>query len=139
MMVSATKIFRFEAAHSLPNHEGKCRNLHGHNYKLEVTVAGPIQTEGPEKGMVIDFSKLKKQLNEYLVMWDHAYLNDMIKNPTAENMVVLIAEHCQGRKINITRLKLWETDDSFVEWQKTEPLYLTDVSSPGDPGYGRIW
>lgn len=115
--LSATKIFKFEAAHMLPNHDGKCRKLHGHNYKLEVTVSGSRATEGPERGMIIDFSNLKKIVNEYLDNWDHAYLNDFMQNPTAENMVVLLLDNCKAQQLPVSRIKLWETDDSFVEWR----------------------
>ena len=58
MTTSITKRFTFEAAHSIPHHTGKCKNLHGHSYILEITVTGPIQESGPEMGMVMDFTEI---------------------------------------------------------------------------------
>lgn len=121
MKLRATKIFRFESAHSLPNHGGKCRSLHGHNYKLEVTFIGEMKTEGPEKGMVMDFGNIKQAVNDYIKHWDHKYLNDFIKNPTAEVMVAMLShEFTNQRKLDVINIKLWETDDSFVEWCKND-------------------
>ena len=123
-MFSVTKIFRFEAAHSLPNHEGVEKTLHGHSYKLEITVAGELQTEGAAKGMVIDPSDLEKKIAAYIASWDHSYLNSFVKNPTVENLVLLIKEYCESSKLNITRIKLWETNEYFAEWEKRNDGFL---------------
>ena len=116
--LEVTKIFRFSAAHKLPNHQGLCKELHGHNYKLEVTIGGAVkENSDPEKGMVIDFSNVKTIVNETVMStWDHRLLNEFMENPTAENMVLAIAKTLRAKRLNIVRLKLWETDDSFVEW-----------------------
>ncbi len=116
-MISVTKIFNFEAAHHLPNHEGKCKNIHGHNYKLEVTFSGDRKIEGNSKGMIIDFSDLKKIVDSVIIdRVDHKNLNDIFANPTAENMVFAFVDWI--RNSQLSKLKLWETDDSFAEWSK---------------------
>jgi len=117
------RIFRFEAAHHLPHHEGKCKELHGHSYKLEVEVEGGIQkTETPEKGMVTDLSNLKKAVQEMIIdQLDHSCINTKIENPTGENILMWITERLYGdlpKVINIsciTRLRLWETENSYME------------------------
>ena len=120
MKLSATKIFRFEAAHNLPYHQGKCANVHGHNYKLEVTFGmnerGLVDI-GSSDGMIIDFTDLKELVNNSVIIkLDHANLNDHFENPTAELMVIKIAEWI--RHPQLIKLKLWETDDCFVVWEK---------------------
>ena len=118
-MISITKKFEFEAAHMLPNHKGKCKNLHGHRYELEVTVRGPINSEG----MVMDFSDLKEMVNELVIdRFDHSCLNDKITFiPTAENLVEYIRASLArqieraGRKLE--KIRLYETADSYAEWR----------------------
>lgn len=87
---SIYKEFRFEAAHRLPHHDGKCRRLHGHSFVGRVYVRGDRLIEsGAKQGMIIDYSDLKKYLkpllNDYL---DHHYLNDTtgLENPTSEEL-----------------------------------------------------
>ncbi|MBN1325762.1 6-carboxytetrahydropterin synthase QueD [Candidatus Falkowbacteria bacterium] len=113
-----TKVFTFDAAHHLPNYQGKCKNLHGHTYKLEVTLSGELERTS---GMLIDFAKLKKIVKEdVLKEMDHAYLNDILKNPTAENLINLIWKKLdlniskQKKDIFLYELKLWETPTSYV-------------------------
>jgi len=119
------KIFSFSAAHKLPSHKGLCQNLHGHNYKLEVRVAGLTnkQESSPSWGMIIDFGDLKSVVRSAVLDFhDHKYLNDIYPNPTAENMVLSIAEAIKeklpsGRKL--TMIKLWETEDSYAIWRES--------------------
>lgn len=76
-MIRITKIFTFETAHVLYNYDGKCKNMHGHSYKLFVTVKGkPVNDlDNPKNGMVVDFGDIKKIVNEEVVdIWDHAVL-----------------------------------------------------------------
>ena len=130
--VYITKKFSFEAAHHLPNYEGKCSNLHGHSYKLEVTVSGDIDLESiavammrndaiyASDGMVIDFSELKKCIKESVGMLDHANLNDYYTIPTAEYMAISIFKDIQsrlGNKVKLECVKLWETEDSYAEYR----------------------
>lgn len=82
------KEFRFEAAHRLPHHDGKCRRLHGHSWTGRIYVEGEqLKTEGSQKGMVIDFGKISAYLNPILEDYlDHHYLNETtgLENPTSE-------------------------------------------------------
>ena len=76
-MIRITKIFNFETAHVLYNYDGKCKNMHGHSYKLFVTVKGaPIaDSSHPKNGMVVDFSDIKKIVQEEIIsQWDHGVL-----------------------------------------------------------------
>jgi 6-pyruvoyltetrahydropterin/6-carboxytetrahydropterin synthase len=119
MLLRATKIFKFSSAHRLPYHAGKCKELHGHNYKLEVTFMGePQPDEGPESGMVVDFSKIKKEMMINISKWDHHFLNDTLNNPTAEIMVsTLVHDLVVERKLPVVAIKLYETETCHVEWR----------------------
>lgn len=122
-MVTVTKIFNFEASHKLPHYEGACHKLHGHSYKLEVTVGGKVITDpnNPKCGMIIDFKDLKKIVNEVAVdKYDHSYLNDFFQNPTAEIMVEDIGANIEFRlpsEIHLVSCKLWETATSYAEYK----------------------
>jgi 6-pyruvoyltetrahydropterin/6-carboxytetrahydropterin synthase len=142
-MIRITKQFTFETAHALYGYDGKCRNVHGHSYKLSVTVIGqPITDPNHVKyGMVIDFSDLKKIVNQEIVdQFDHATVfnkntphielaNELIQRehhvilvdyqPTTENMIVDFAEKIAIRlpkDVVLHSLKLQETESSFTEW-----------------------
>jgi 6-pyruvoyltetrahydropterin/6-carboxytetrahydropterin synthase len=109
---SITRTFRFEAAHQLPWHEGKCRHLHGHSYRLEVTVSGPV---GPQ-GIVLDFADLRAEVERAVIdRYDHRYLNDLMDNPTAELIAQAIWKALEAGGLAVTRIRLWETADSMVE------------------------
>ncbi len=85
--IYTTKIFHFAAAHALTKYHGKCEHLHGHNYKLEITVKGPVF----DNGLSVDFGILKKIVNEkILAKLDHKNLNDIFENPSAENITIWI-------------------------------------------------
>jgi 6-pyruvoyltetrahydropterin/6-carboxytetrahydropterin synthase len=112
MRTSVTRSFTFEAAHQLPWHEGKCRHLHGHSYRLEVTVVGPV---GPQ-GIVVDFADIKAVVDRDVVAaYDHRYLNDLLDNPTAELLAAEIWKTVEAADLAVSRIRLWETADSFVE------------------------
>ena len=145
-VVRVTKEFNFEIAHALWNYDGPCKNLHGHSYKLFVTVRGtPLDDPGdPKNGMVIDFGDLKHIVNEEVVEpLDHAViLNaealktdiDGIRQmfdkrfvvnyqPTCENMVVDIAKRIAKRlppRLKLHSLKLHETGSSYAEWYASD-------------------
>ena len=114
-MITVTKQFMFEASHKLPHYDGACHNLHGHSYKLEVTVGGEvnIDTSNPKCGMIIDFKDLKNIVKEVAVdKYDHSYLNDFFENPTAESMVNRIAIDIMSKLpdgVYLVSCKLWET------------------------------
>ena len=104
------KQFSFEAAHVLPHHEGKCSRLHGHSYRLEVTVEGPLQTSGPARGMVVDFDELAATVRRTVIdALDHRSLNDFIDNPTSENIVAWIWRELAPAAPQLAELTLWET------------------------------
>jgi 6-pyruvoyltetrahydropterin/6-carboxytetrahydropterin synthase len=112
MRTTVSRTFHFEAAHQLPWHEGKCRYLHGHSYRLQVTVAGPV---GPN-GIVIDFADLRAVVErEVIDRFDHRYLNDLMDNPTAELIAEQIYQRLGAAGLDVALVRLWETEDSMVE------------------------
>ncbi len=117
------KIFQWDAAHRLVlPYKSPCANVHGHTYKVEVEVEGPIN----EVGMVVDFSELKRQINN--IGFDHTFLNDtMDENPTAENLVLSLKKQIdvkfslpEFKGLRISRIRIWETPSSWAEktWKK---------------------
>ncbi len=141
--IRITKKFSFETGHALYGYDGKCKNVHGHSYKLNVTVIGtPISDQNHVKfGMVIDFTDLKKIIKEEIVdVFDHATVFnkntphvDLAKElkdrghtvllvdyqPTSEMMVIDFAEKIKQRlpkNISLHSLKLQETESSFAQW-----------------------
>lgn len=124
-MISITKIVEFEAAHYLPAHAGKCKNLHGHSYRLEVTVApSPVEKETVEleDGMVMDFGDLKDILRSMIDHhFDHQCINDWFSGPTAERMVVWMRDYLPTflpDDVELVAIRLWETSTSYAEWRK---------------------
>ena len=107
----------FAAAHYLPNYNGKCRNLHGHLWTIEIAVAGPLSKE---TGMVVDFTILSNLLKQVVASLDHTLLNDKIENPTAENIALYIEQKYNeqdwgfGKDISLRWIKVWETPDSMA-------------------------
>ena len=145
--IRITKQFSFETGHALHGYDGKCKNVHGHSYKLSVTVIGqPINDINHVKnGMVIDFGDLKKIVNNEIVdQFDHATVfnkntphfelaqelrkrghNAMLVDyqPTSENMVIDFAKKISAKlpdHISLFSLKLQETDTSFAEWHASD-------------------
>jgi 6-pyruvoyltetrahydropterin/6-carboxytetrahydropterin synthase len=115
------KHFRFEAAHVLPYHPGKCARLHGHSYRLEVAVRGPLQAEGPARGMIEDFDVIKRIVREYVVdVLDHQNLSDMIENPTAEHISVWIWRRLHERLPGLDEIVLWETPTSCAVVRRSD-------------------
>lgn len=83
------KTFRFEAAHKLPSHKGKCARIHGHSWVMRIRLGGVLQAEGSSRGMVMDFGDVSKVVNEFIdAHLDHQYLNEStpLENPTSENL-----------------------------------------------------
>ncbi|HZK54249.1 MAG TPA: 6-carboxytetrahydropterin synthase QueD [Desulfosporosinus sp.] len=124
MVIKLTKSFTFDSAHFLPNHKGKCSNMHGHTYRLEVTVVrenGTLLVGGSDEGMVIDFSDLKAVVKgEVIDKIDHKVLNEVLPfRTTAENLAAhifsVLSDKLQLSGIIVERIKLWETPDSYVE------------------------
>lgn len=107
--------FKFDAAHNLVNYHGKCENLHGHTYRLAVVLKGYPDDEG----MVFDFVELKKYVSELVLSkLDHAYINDIIPQPTAEYIGrwIFNALDKQLKRDNceLYEVRVWETDTSSV-------------------------
>ena len=118
MKVCVTKAFTFDAAHNLINYKGKCEALHGHTYRLEVTVCGtPNELEN---GLLMDFGDLKNLVNkEVLSKLDHSYLNDHFEQPSTELVAMWIfgtlKPHVEKLGLVLTSVKLFETATSWVE------------------------
>ncbi len=146
-MIRLTKEFSFEAAHALEGYDGACREIHGHSYRLFVTVRGePIsELSHPKCGMVMDFGDLKRIVNEQIVSrLDHAFvmrrsaqschieesLRSLFSNvvlvdyqPTCENMLKDFATRIKSQlpqQVELFSLKLHETATSFAEWYASD-------------------
>ncbi|MCM8799953.1 MAG: 6-carboxytetrahydropterin synthase QueD [Candidatus Omnitrophica bacterium] len=116
------KIIRqFSAAHSLRGYKGKCEELHGHNWKVELVVS---KEKLNSLGMVVDFKNLKKKLNSILSQLDHRYLNkiDYFKkiNPTSENIARYIFEKLKEKNISykIKEVVVWESEDASASFKE---------------------
>lgn len=145
--IRITKQFDFETGHALYGYDGKCRNVHGHSYKLSVTVIGtPISdTKDVKYGMVIDFKDLKKIVKEEIVnKFDHATVfnkntphlelaNELANRghnvilvdyqPTSEMMIIDFAKKIKAKlpeHIKLHSLKLQETGTSHAEWYASD-------------------
>jgi 6-pyruvoyltetrahydropterin/6-carboxytetrahydropterin synthase len=106
------KEYGFESAHFIYNHPGKCRNLHGHSYKLLVSLEGPVN---PETGMIIDFDDLTKVVDVRVISkLDHHFLNDLIPLSTAENIAVWIWEQLKPGLPQLCQVEVFETLDNCV-------------------------
>ncbi len=107
--------FEFQAAHHLPNHPGKCHNLHGHTYRLEVFCEGPVEETS---GMVVDFADVKALVRERVLdKVDHTLLNDLIENPTAERIAEWIWAQLEDTALPIAEIRLYETPTCFVVYR----------------------
>jgi 6-pyruvoyltetrahydropterin/6-carboxytetrahydropterin synthase len=124
LIIKLTKSFTFDAAHFLPCHKGKCASMHGHTYRLEVTVVredSKLISEGSDEGMVIDFADLKAIVNDEVIdKMDHKVLNEVFSfRTTAEKMAAYIfsvlTDKLHSIGIRVDRIRLWETPDSYVE------------------------
>ncbi len=112
MNTRVSRSFSFEAAHQLEWHSGACKNLHGHSYRLEVTVAGPLD----DNGIVVDFADLSEVVQHTVIdAYDHTYLNDLLPNPTAELIAADIWDRLTSAGMVPDRIVLWETTNSSVE------------------------
>lgn len=111
-----TKEFKFHAAHHLPNYHGECENVHGHTYRLKVTLEGEPRADG----MIIDFVLMKKIVDEHVLsQLDHKDLNGVVENPSAENIVLWIWQELSTkfpRNVKLYEIKLWETETSSVTY-----------------------
>ncbi|HYG45868.1 MAG TPA: 6-carboxytetrahydropterin synthase QueD [Bordetella sp.] len=144
-MISVTRRLEFDAGHRIPDHRSQCRNLHGHRYVLEVTLAGDI-ADAPgqsDNGMLMDFSDIKAIARQHIVdPWDHAFLvyrdDTAVRSfldtlpghktvvldciPTAENLARVVfatlAPHYQGHygaQLRLARVRLYETPNCWAD------------------------
>lgn len=144
--VRVTKKFTIDMAHALYGYDGPCKNIHGHTYHLSVTVIGKVDqsNESPKQGMVVDFTDLKRIVNERVVdVFDHALVlnehapytkNDLIRNefekviltdyqPSCENLLLEFKNRIQGvlpANIALFCIRLDETPSSYAEWVRTD-------------------
>ncbi len=136
-MITVTKTVKFDAAHVLTNHQGLCKNLHGHTYRVDVSVT---QAADDARDMVIDFKDLKRIATEIICdRFDHAFIYNTQSEgereiaavvekhgmrtvalpfrSTAENMARLFFEELKARIPGVTSVKVWETQDSCAEFR----------------------
>lgn len=122
-MFEVTTVKSFSAAHLLMEVGGKCEELHGHNFKVEVTVGASRLTN---EGILIDFRLVKKWLNEILDEMDHRHLNELPffagKNPSSENIAYYIYQEMkimiQETHIDVVEVKVWESENAAVTYRE---------------------
>lgn len=112
------KEFEFDAAHYLPHYHGKCEHLHGHTYKLVVKIEGKPDQEG----MIMDFIMLKRTVQELVLSkLDHACLNDILPQPSAENIAIWVwqqlEEKLSGPNYKLFEVEVWETKTSGIQYR----------------------
>ncbi len=106
-----TREFRFEAAHNLLEYRGACERLHGHSYLLQVTVEAPVGQDG----LAFDFARLKEIVEErVLARLDHAYLNEVVPQSSAENVAIWVWERLKD--LPLAEVKVFETPTSWVAY-----------------------
>ncbi len=109
------------SAHFLRGYEGKCKNMHGHTWKIEVFI---INDQLDSLGMVADFGILKTKLNDFIANLDHAALNDLeyfqVNNPTTENIAKYIyVQYSQIiHPLQVSKVQVWESDSSSVTYSE---------------------
>jgi len=115
----------FAAAHRLVGYEGLCENLHGHNWKVEVTVRSPVLNN---MGMVMDFKDIKAAVGEILERLDHKYLNEVppfdSENPTTEHLARHIATELEPRlpdKARVGCVRIWESPRASAAYRPGGP------------------
>ncbi len=120
MLVS--KEFTFSGAHFLPDYKGKCENLHGHNWKIEVCVAGNKLNKA---GVLVDFSIIKQHLSEVMQTLDHKFLNELAffaqdNQPSSENIAVYIADKLQvlirNHGIRVSSVTAYESENAAAKY-----------------------
>ena len=107
----------FSAAHSLPRHHGKCKNLHGHTYRVDVVVEGEKKADTE---CVADFAEAKAVIEDVIELVDHKYLNEVISYPTSENIALFLKDELEkrlnGSNLGVTlhSIRIWEGKDKWV-------------------------
>ena len=110
------KEFTFDSAHFLKDYHGKCENLHGHTYKMRVTVEGPVK----KNGLVMDFCEIKRIVNKKVVdKFDHGNINDILEHSTCENMCIWAWDQLKKDIPDLAEIRIWETATSFAVYDGT--------------------
>lgn len=116
----------FAAGHALREYKGKCERVHGHNYRVQVSLCGP---ELDNIGLLVDFTEIKRVLRNSIAYLDHQFINDLppfdVVNPTAENMAKYFCDELQkgldgglGKvPVKIRFVKVWETDTAVATYR----------------------
>jgi 6-pyruvoyltetrahydropterin/6-carboxytetrahydropterin synthase len=105
--------FNFSSSHFLTEYHGKCETLHGHNYKLIVTIKGPIKNDG----LVMDYKIIKETVNEKVIeKLDHKHLNDIVENPSSENIVLWVWNKLKN-DLPLKKLRLFETENYYCDYE----------------------
>lgn len=138
-MFKIAKEFSFDMAHMLDGHDGKCKNLHGHTYTLQVEIAGELHTDGAKSRMVMDYSDLKAVVKQHILdKMDHAFIYDSTSEKeckvatllqsldsktfgipartTAEQMAKYIFDTLTTEGLPVSLIRLWETPTSYCEY-----------------------
>ncbi|MGN7611363.1 6-pyruvoyl trahydropterin synthase family protein [Magnetococcales bacterium HHB-1] len=134
------RIFTFEAAHTLPYHDGPCQRLHGHSYRLELIFSGPVRAihpKNPQSGFITDFGRIQKQVEEHLIQpyLDHHDLSQSISElpyPSAEYLAAWIMGWCMKNlddhpdmgQAKIHAAILWETQRSWAKAKRKDAKKL---------------
>jgi 6-pyruvoyltetrahydropterin/6-carboxytetrahydropterin synthase len=122
-MYEVKVITHFAAAHQLRNFKGKCEKLHGHNWKVEVTLQGESLTDG---GLLIDFREVRDATNGILEELDHSFLNELPaftdQNPSSENIAAYIFKELQSRltcnQVRVSFVTAWESDTACASYSE---------------------
>lgn len=119
MKMFLSKEFVFDAAHNLIHYHGKCEKLHGHTYRLKITLEGQPDAEG----MIMDFIELSKIVKENIIsILDHSYINDIISQPSAENIALWVWDKIENlvkrENCSLYEVHVWETATSCVTLRK---------------------
>ncbi|QIM64905.1 6-carboxytetrahydropterin synthase QueD [Frederiksenia canicola] len=140
-MFKIAKEFSFDMAHMLDGHDGKCQNLHGHTYTLQVEIGGELRTSGAKSGMVMDYSDLKAIVKTHILdKMDHAFIYDSTSErecqvanllnslnsktfaiptrTTAEQMAKYIFDTLCDVGLPVSLIRLWETPTSYCEYSR---------------------
>ena len=114
--------YTFAAGHALRGYKGKCENVHGHNYKVQLVVSGEHLDS---TGLLMDFAEVRKNLKELVGRLDHRFLNDVapfdLLNPSAENIAKFFCDELQprieSRGLQVEAVKIWETDTTTATYR----------------------
>lgn len=136
------KEFRFEAAHRLPHHDGKCARLHGHSWKGVIYVKGTVlATHGPKSGMVMDYADIKQALKPLLDNFlDHHYLNETtdLENPTSEALAEWIFNQLEQNGLPVFAVRIDETCTSTCYYSRETAASQPPIATSHDFAVGRI-